>query len=69
MISVNYFQYQPRNTCSGTRMEKGKEYVFSLKKNTERNETDMFDFYEGVTLGTATYKVYYQRIKIKESNF
>ena len=51
------FQYDIRTSCSGTHAEVGKDYLFTLKRSTRINETDMYDLVEGVTLGTAAYEV------------
>ena len=43
------------NTCSGTRITVGKDYVFTLRRS--RDETDMYEFVEGAAQGNAAYEV------------
>ena len=45
------------NTCSGTRITVGKDYVFTLRRSRERDETDMYEFVEGAAHGNAAYEV------------
>ena len=45
------------NTCSGTRITVGKDYVFTLRRSRERDETDMYEFVEGAAQGNAAYEV------------
>ena len=62
---MTMFQYDIRTSCSGTHADVGKDYLFTLKRSTRINETDMYDLVEGVTLGTAAYEVGQHNIREK----